>query len=684
MKPSIRAWLLRLHRWTGMTAGLVLTLSAVTGALMVFRPQIEPAIDARLLSVPSCVGHATIDDMTAKAAAAYPSGTPDFIRLRAGSDAALELPSAWVRFTDKQTVYLNPCTGEVLGMRNRYAGPFGSIEGLHRLRFIEGGGVIAGSAALMALIVLIGGGLWMWWPATCKGVRGATRFAGGMTGGARMLSLHKSVGVWAAIAIAFSAMTGLPQAFKWYRQALYAVTGSPLKEAEPRSAPAPGAARLPLEAAWERARAMMPDAVELQIRYPVKPRDAVEIFMIGADAPHPNARTYLHLDAYSGKVLAFRPYHASSTGNRLYFWMLSAHNGMVGGALGQLLLFLGCLAVPVLAYTGIGTFVRRTLMSGGRQRLTVRVARKQREARGIHSFELVDLSGKPLPPFAAGAHIDVYLRAGLVRQYSLCNRPGETHRYLIAVQRAANSRGGSRAMHDEVHQGDVIEISAPRNHFPLAAGAQRTLLLAGGIGVTPIIAMAEQLAADGADFEMHYCARTAERTAFFARIRDSAFASRVHFHFSDGAPDQLIDIPGLLRYRHPDGTHLYVCGPSGFMDVAIDTARRLGWPDSSLHREYFAAEVAAREGDAEFEVKLARSGQVIRIAPDQTVLAALRESGVDVPHSCEQGVCGTCATRVLEGEPDHRDLCLSAEERMKNMLFMPCCSRAKGMLVLDI
>jgi vanillate O-demethylase ferredoxin subunit len=316
--------------------------------------------------------------------------------------------------------------------------------------------------------------------------------------------------------------------------------------------------------------------------------------------------------------------------------------------------------------------------------LQVRVARKTVEARDICSFELVDPSGKPLPRFSAGAHVDVHIRDGLVRQYSLCNHPKERHRYLIAVQRVEESRGGSEAMHHVVQQGDVITISLPRNHFPLAQRTRHNLLLAGGIGITPIISMAEQLACDGASFEMHYCAHEAARAAFVDRIERSAFADRVMFHFSDGTPGQRIDIPALLRSQ-PEDTHLYVCGPTGFTAAAIDSASRLGWPAANVHREFFAGAARPSQDGAPFDVRIASSGAVFRIPPGKTVLQVLSDGGIEIPHSCRQGVCGTCATRVLEGTPDHRDLYLNADERQRNDLFMPCCSRAcSDTLLLDL
>jgi vanillate O-demethylase ferredoxin subunit len=316
--------------------------------------------------------------------------------------------------------------------------------------------------------------------------------------------------------------------------------------------------------------------------------------------------------------------------------------------------------------------------------IAVRVLRKTVEAEGIVSFELAAEDGHPLPAFSAGSHVDVQVADGLTRQYSLCNDSGETHRYLIGVLREPASRGGSTAMHDRVQAGDVIQISAPKNHFALAHEAQSHLLLAGGIGITPILCMAERLAQTGADFELHYCTRSPARTAFAERIRTSSFADRVRFHHDDGDAAQKIDIAGLLAQPKP-GQHVYVCGPKGFMDAVLGTARANGWPESQLHFEFFSADVVPRDADESFDVKLASSGRVVHIPKGMTVLNALADAGVIVPSSCEQGVCGTCITRVIEGVPDHRDMYFTPEEQAANAEFTPCCSRSKTpLLVLDL
>ncbi|MFN4350561.1 MAG: PDR/VanB family oxidoreductase [Hylemonella sp.] len=316
--------------------------------------------------------------------------------------------------------------------------------------------------------------------------------------------------------------------------------------------------------------------------------------------------------------------------------------------------------------------------------LQVRVARKAQEALDIATLELVSADGRALPAFSAGSHVDVQLPGGITRQYSLCNDPKETHRYLIGVLRDPASRGGSKAVHDSVKEGDLLQISAPKNHFPLAHDAKQHLLLAGGIGVTPILCMAERLAITGSAFEMHYATRALERTAFRARIAASSFADRVHFHLDNCDAAQKLDLKALLASPQA-GTHLYVCGPKGYMDAVLGTARAAGWPESQLHYEFFGAEVAKSDSDAGFEIKLASSGRIVMVPKDQTVTQALAAAGVEVMVSCEQGVCGTCLTRVLEGVPEHKDSYLTPEEQAVNDQFTPCCSRSKTpQLVLDL
>ena len=316
--------------------------------------------------------------------------------------------------------------------------------------------------------------------------------------------------------------------------------------------------------------------------------------------------------------------------------------------------------------------------------LQVNVTRKVVEAEGICSFELCAADEQPLPPFNAGAHIDIHIAGGLTRQYSLCNDSRERHRYVISVLKDPASRGGSTAMHDTISQGQTLSISEPRNLFPLADSAKRHLLFGGGIGITPMLAMAHELHHQGADFELHYSFRSSERAAFIQYLRQAPFASHVHLHDDSGSPEQKLDATALLAA--PDTTtHLYVCGPAGFMNFILDTAQAAGWPEDRVHREFFAAAPVDASADSPFEVQLASTGQIFYIPADRTVFEVLDEAGIAIESSCEQGVCGTCETAILEGEAEHFDQYLSDDEKASQRTMMLCVSRARGeRLVLDL
>ncbi len=308
--------------------------------------------------------------------------------------------------------------------------------------------------------------------------------------------------------------------------------------------------------------------------------------------------------------------------------------------------------------------------------MEVLITEKSSAAEGIARLVLTPIDGQALPAFTAGAHIDLHLENGMTRQYSLCNPPNQTHQYVIGVLHDPASRGGSRFVHENLQIGQRLHISKPRNLFPIAAAAKHHLLLAGGIGITPILCMAEHLAAEQSDFELHYCSRERGRTAFLDHIQQSVFADRSRLYWDvEGAP---LDIDAVLQQPQTD-THLYVCGPAGFIDHVLKAADRLSWSTANVHREFFSSaavdNVAAADG---FQVEIEGTGQVIAVAADQTVVEALACHGIDIPVSCEQGVCGTCLTRVVAGEPEHRDMFLTDEEHARNDQFTPCCSRAKS------
>lgn len=305
------------------------------------------------------------------------------------------------------------------------------------------------------------------------------------------------------------------------------------------------------------------------------------------------------------------------------------------------------------------------------------------EAEGIASFEFRAPGAAPLAPFTAGAHIEVHIRPGCVRQYSLCNDPRERHRYVVAVLREEGGRGGSRAMHDDLRIGQELTLGAPRNFFPLAPDAKRHLLVAGGIGVTPMMAMAAELEAQGRDFFLHYCTRSVARTAFGERIARLEAAGHARVHHDDGDPSRGLDLRALLREPAP-GTHLYYCGPPGFMATAAEAAAH--WPAGSVHFEHFSAP-ARPAGEAPvngpFRVRLARSKVELEVPADKSIADVLTEHDVFIETSCREGYCGTCLTRYTGGEPEHRDTVLDDDDRREFVLV--CCARSRTpLLELDL
>lgn len=313
--------------------------------------------------------------------------------------------------------------------------------------------------------------------------------------------------------------------------------------------------------------------------------------------------------------------------------------------------------------------------------LRVQVTRKWVAGRDVMAFRLTALRGQ-LPTFQPGAHIDVRLPNGMIRQYSLTNGPGETDHYTIGVKREVASRGGSDCLHDEVQSGDVLAISAPHNNFPLRRDAVRTVLIAGGIGITPLLAMAQTLRAQALPFTLHVFAQSAADLAF-PQILDALGDSTVVSHFGL-SPDQTGTTLASILHRYAPAHHVYICGPAPMMQSARDRAAQAGWPDEAVHFEYFKNTRKIDDGSG-FDIALARSALTLHVPAGKTILQVLRDHGITAPSSCEQGACGACLTTVLEGTPDHQDVCLSASEQAANQKILTCVSRAKSSrLVLDI
>ena len=311
--------------------------------------------------------------------------------------------------------------------------------------------------------------------------------------------------------------------------------------------------------------------------------------------------------------------------------------------------------------------------------LRVRVKALTWEAPQVISCELRPLDGSPLPVFTAGAHIDLRLGNGLARSYSLINSQDERHRYVIGVQKDRASRGGSKWVHENLRVGDVVSIEGPRNNFALNEGAGQSILIAGGIGITPILCMLRRLAAIGRDWRLLYCARRRADAAFVDDL--AAFGSGVTFNFDEEPGGRMLDIAGVVREARPDA-HLYCCGPLPML--AAFEAATAELPRDRVHVEYFGAKEAAALAGG-LKVVLARSGREFVVPQGKTILETLLDAGLDVAHSCTQGVCGACETKVLDGVPDHRDLVLTEAEQVSGATMMICCSGAKTeRLVLDL
>ncbi|SDV48645.1 PDR/VanB family oxidoreductase [Chitinasiproducens palmae] len=311
--------------------------------------------------------------------------------------------------------------------------------------------------------------------------------------------------------------------------------------------------------------------------------------------------------------------------------------------------------------------------------LQARVRTMRYEADGIVSVELTPLQAGTFPPFDAGAHIDLHLPSGVTRSYSLLNSTDERDRYVLGILSDVKSRGGSRYVHEQLRVGSVLGISAPRNNFALDESAAHSVLIAGGIGITPILCMYRRLRALGHSVQVLYCGRKRSQAAFLAEL-DALGGVDTHFDDEAGGP------PNLKAYleKQPRDAHVYCCGPAPMLGAFEDACRELGI--EHVHLERFSADTTvARADDAGYIVELAQSGKTVEVPAGKTLLETLLEAGIDAEYSCMEGICGACETRVLEGEPDHRDSVLSTAEKASNKVMMICISGCKsGKLVLDL
>jgi phthalate 4,5-dioxygenase reductase subunit len=304
--------------------------------------------------------------------------------------------------------------------------------------------------------------------------------------------------------------------------------------------------------------------------------------------------------------------------------------------------------------------------------LNLRLADKRELAQGIFAFELTHPDGADLLEFTGGAHLNVRVPNGMLRKYSLCNDPAERHRYVIAVKREDAGRGGSISLIEDTKPGDVLAVAPPKNDFALVKSPPGTIFIAGGIGITPIMAMMRELKNVGGRFRLYYCTRAPALTAFRDELLSPEFSGQVTLHHDDGDPARALDLWPILE--RPKGMHLYCCGPTPMMQAVRDMTGH--WSASTVHFEAFSEPERVKPDDKPFLVRLAQSGDTVEVPVGTTILEALRAHGLIVPSSCESGTCGSCRTRLLAGEADHRDLVLAGSERADNI--MVCVSRARS------
>ena len=338
-----------------------------------------------------------------------------------------------------------------------------------------------------------------------------------------------------------------------------------------------------------------------------------------------------------------------------------------------------------------GERVERLLLEPGQtrpratepRRLTLQVADVSLTAPAVKRFVLRSLDGSDLPAYPAGAHIDLFTESGLRRSYSLAGDPADRRQYVLGVRREEDSRGGSSWVFDQLSANSKVTASVPRNSFALAADATMHTLIAGGIGITPILAMGHELKARPEGYHLHYCTPNEVETPFLEEVR-SVFGPKVTFHHDDGNPAKGLDVQALLADSVP-GQHIYVCGPAGLVESA--RLHSSHWPEETFHSELFALEPVTDELPNEaFDVFLSRQKITLSVPPERSILEVVRDAGLDVETSCEDGLCSCCRTRLLGGEADHRDHVLSSAEKVANESIMICVSRATDgeTLILDL
>ena len=342
------------HHWVGASLSVVLLISALTGAALAFRPQVDPLVYPTMLTASTCSQPISVDQVVANAVTHHPQSRVSYVRVQ-------NRPAQpWiVRFKDRDAVHVDPCTGQVLGTQNRYGGLYGFIELVHTAKYVPNGNILIGSITMLFAIVLLGGGIALWWPRGANKFSHALRIHPQSKGRARLMSVHRIAGAYAAAALLVLALTALPQAFDWAKDGIYAATNSTPPTIPAATAPTVGGPRVSLQSVWETAVRLSPNPVEHLIHVDQAPGKALETFIIEADAPHVHARSYLFVDPVDGKVVSYEPYGSSNIGRKIYYWTMALHMGKFGGLAGQFVMLLLAAVIALIVTTGVTTFFQR-------------------------------------------------------------------------------------------------------------------------------------------------------------------------------------------------------------------------------------------------------------------------------------------------------------------------------------
>jgi vanillate O-demethylase ferredoxin subunit len=680
-----RRLLARIHRWVGLAAGLLLLSQGLTGTVMIFRNEINFALHHRALQVSPRPTRASLQAMTETVRASEPNGRVVRIDYPTRADEALlfsvQGPGDQMRF-----VAVDPYRGVITRAGGLSDWPVQWLFELHR-SLLSGdlGANLIGLVGACLLFMAVSGPF-VWWPGR-QALRTSFRVTFGGGAYRSLRDLHRLAGVVLAGVLLTTATTGLFIVWKTPLQPILANFVATRSKPSPKVAERPGARMIPLETLVASAQARYGGDPVMNVRFPKGDSRVVLVFIKDTKAFRPRSSNQIWLNGYTGERLGVYEAASLPPGNAFLDWMMPIHSGEFLGLPGRVIFWLGGLSLPAFAATGASMwFVRRRRERGPTTRtqtLELVIAGVVEETPDVRGLELRAADGRRLPAFTAGAHIDVHLPGEVVRQYSLWNDPADCSRYCIAVRRQELSRGGSRAVH-ELIEGERLRVGMPRNSFPLSEGGHFSLLIAGGVGVTPLMAMAHRLDAAGRAFSFHYAARSRSSAALLGHIQAARWASKVVLHLTGEPEHSRFDIAATLKTA-PAGAHLYVCGPTGLIDAVLTEARQLGWGEERLHAELFQASTQRDPLAAPFDMVLRRSEVTLHVPSDRTAAEVLAEHGVKVGVSCGQGICGACMTRVLAGQPEHRDRCLTPGERARNDAFTPCCSRARTpVLVLDL